>query len=506
MAPIPASRAGRRENLLAAALAVAAIVRVLAFGAAYPFFNQIDEALHFDLVVKYASGRLPWGVEPFSDESVRLIPLFQSPEFTHRYASAAEVPLPLWSLPAEGASAVYQNRLAIWRAHGNFEAVQPPLYYLVAGAWYRLGKLAGLREGGLLYWIRFLNALAYGLLVWLAHLWMKRLYPERPYYRLGVPLLVAFFPSESAFAINNDAFSPVFFGAAFYALVEILDSRPSAPASYARAGLLTAAALLVKISNVAIVGVVAVVLAARMKGAAAKAGKWEWRNLLVLLFSAAVPLALWCAWNMNLVGDPTGGAFKARVLGWTPRPASGYLAHPIFTSGGFFYFLRFAALTFWRGEFWWRGAMIRSRWLDGFYLVSSLGLPLLAVAAASGRRARAGAENALALGFFACVVSILFLVAMSVVYLFPDGGYPNRLDPYIYSGRLIWGMLVPFAALYLRGLERICAALRLRPGLVLLVLVTGITTAEAILPSGLFASRYNFFHIPRSPAATESFR
>ena len=489
-------------------MAAAAIARVLAFGAAYPFFNQIDEALHFDLVVKYGSGRVPWGLEPFSREAARLIPLFQSPEFIHRFASDAEIPPPLWSLPAGPAAAVYKDRLDRWRAHGNFEAVQPPLYYLAAGAWYRLGKLAGLREGVLLYWIRFLNAFAYGLLVWLAHRWMKRLYPQRLYYRLGVPLLIAFFPQQSAFSVNNDAFSPLFFGAAFFGLVEILDARPAGASAYARAGLLTAAALLVKISNVAIAAVFVVVLASRLEAAAAKPEKREWRNLLLLAFSAALPLALWCAWNMALLGDPTGGASKAKVLGWTPRPLSQYSAHPIFTPGGFAHFLRFAALTFWRGEFWWRGAMIRQRWLDGFYLVSSSGLPLLAVAAVAraGRRNLAREENALALGFFAGVVSILFLVAMSVVYLFPDGGYPTRADPYLYSGRLIWGMLAPFALLYLRGLERACAALRLRPGLVLVVLVVAFTAAETILPAGLFASRYNFFHIPKDPAATAMFR
>ncbi|MFI5351158.1 MAG: DUF2142 domain-containing protein, partial [Elusimicrobiota bacterium] len=474
----------------------------------YPFFNQIDEALHFDLVVKYASGAVSRGVEPFSDEAVRLIPLFQSPEYIHRFASDSEIPPPLWTMPAAPAAAVYQDRLGRWRAHGNFETVQPPLYYVAAGAWYRLGKLLGLAEGRLLYWLRFLNAFVFGLLVWLTHRWMKRLFPQSPYYRLGVPLLVAFFPQQSAFSINNDAFSPLVFGAAFFALLEVLDARPSGSAPYARAGFLTAAALLVKISNVAIAAAFAVVLALRLRSAAAKAGKRERLNLSVMVLSAVLPVALWCAWNMTLLGDPTGGAYKARVLGWTPRPLGEYFAHPIFSPGGFVHFLRFVALTFWRGEFWWHGEMLHQRWLDAFYLVSSLVFPVWAVVAvARARRDRRRPDDrAMALGFFAGVVSILFLVAMSVVYLFPDGGYPTRSDPFLYSGRLIWGMLVPFALLYLRGLEEACAALRLRPGLILVVLLAAVTAVETVLPEGLFASRYNYFHMPKAPAETEMFR
>ncbi|MFI5351305.1 MAG: hypothetical protein ACHQ2Z_17300, partial [Elusimicrobiota bacterium] len=60
--------------------------------------------------MKYASGLVPKGVEPFSDEGVRLIPLFQSPEYIHRFASDSEIPPPPWSMPAAPAAAVYQDR------------------------------------------------------------------------------------------------------------------------------------------------------------------------------------------------------------------------------------------------------------------------------------------------------------------------------------------------------------------------------------------------------------
>jgi hypothetical protein len=39
----------------------------------------------------------------------------------------------------------------------NYEASQPPLYYTLAGLWWRLGKVCGFHDGFLLYWLRFLN-------------------------------------------------------------------------------------------------------------------------------------------------------------------------------------------------------------------------------------------------------------------------------------------------------------------------------------------------------------
>src|SRR5215831_610804 len=43
-----------------------AAARVLFFCAAFPFFNNVDERRHFDLVIKYAEGHVPRGVELIS--------------------------------------------------------------------------------------------------------------------------------------------------------------------------------------------------------------------------------------------------------------------------------------------------------------------------------------------------------------------------------------------------------------------------------------------------------
>ena len=64
---------------------------------------------------------------------------------------------------------VHQRLLAmetIWRAQPNHESLQPPLYYALAGLWWRIGKECGLHDGFLLYWIRFLNVFIIAALVW----------------------------------------------------------------------------------------------------------------------------------------------------------------------------------------------------------------------------------------------------------------------------------------------------------------------------------------------------
>jgi hypothetical protein len=455
--------------------------------------------LHYDLALKYAAGHMPRGLEPFSDEALRVIPYYNTSEY-NRLLPDGSPPPPLWSLPADQADSLYKTRRALWAAHGNFEGSQPPLYYAAAAVWYRLGRSLGFGDGHLLYWLRALGAVAYGLLVWLASLWMKRLYPDDAFYRLGVPLLAAVFPQQAAYSINNDCFSPLVAGAAFFALLELRSSRAPSAKSCLVAGLLTSAAVLVKISNVGVVAVFGAVLVGMLKPSLKK----DWRAPALLAAAAAAPLAFWCAWNLFAIGEPTGGAFKAAVLGWTPRPLGTYLSHPILTPGGLAYFLRNVAITFWRGEFWWHGAQLRSPWLDFFYVLSTCSA--LAYAgfslSRSKKKAATPADDASALALLGLGASVLFLVAMSVVYLFPEGGgYPNRADPYIYSGRLIWGLLIPFLLLFLRALDGLCAALRARRWIALGLVVAAIATGEAALAAGAFSSPSNWFHLPASSSA-----
>ena len=244
------------ERRLAMAFCVLAALRVFVFSAAFPFFGNVDEQAHFDLVCKYARGHIPAGLETWDADAARLILLHGSPEY---FEPSGEPAASARRGPREPESA--EDRAALERevsglvASVNHESTQPPVYYLIAGAWYRVGGVLGFRGAQLLYWTRFLNVFAYGALTWLAYRFAREAFPDSGFLRLGVPLLVAFFPQDVFYSINNDVLLPLFGGAAFYGLVAISRGAPRGPAFHAGTGLLVAATFLVKFSSVALLPV-----------------------------------------------------------------------------------------------------------------------------------------------------------------------------------------------------------------------------------------------------------
>src|SRR5437660_12298437 len=79
-----------------------AAARVFLFSAAFPFFNNVDERRHFDLVMKYASGHLPRGPELISPASLPYLSRYASPEFLAAPENfEGGYYGPLWSDPAQ---------------------------------------------------------------------------------------------------------------------------------------------------------------------------------------------------------------------------------------------------------------------------------------------------------------------------------------------------------------------------------------------------------------------
>jgi len=73
--------------------------------------------------------------------------------------------------------------------------------------------------------------------------------------------------------------------------------------------------------------------------------------------------------------------------------------------------------------------------------------------------------------------------------------------PWFANGRLVAGVMVPFALLFVRGIECGAAWLpeRWREGAawsVLAALLTAASVSEAILTTPVVRSAYNFFHLP----------
>lgn len=491
----------RRETGVVLALAVLAALRVFLFSAAFPFFTNVDEDAHFDLVHKYARGHVPAGIEPFDPAAVRDMAVFGSPEYLAPAGGFPEgvAPPPVWTLPDDRFRNVVEVRVAEISAEVNYEATQPPVYYLLAGLWYRVGWSAGLRGGAAMYWVRFLNALFCALLTWLAYQYARLLFPSDRFLRFGMPLLVAFFPQDVLFSVNNDVLLPLVGGAALLCLLRLLGGPTRGLGRPLWAGLLVAAAVLVKLSALPLVGIAActaIVLAVRSRAAG--------RNLPVaevaaLLLSMAVPLAAWAGWNLLVLGDPTGTADKARILGWSLKPWRELFDHPVFSLAGLATFWSETLATFWRGEFTWGMQRIAVAGWDSFFVVSSAILPAVAVAGLVWQgRQQAQEQLALWVGLAMFLLSLAFLAGVSLAYDFADCFYPSRAHPFLTSGRLALSALLPFVALYLRGWETLLPGPRLESvrWTLLLALVLSMTLTEVGLSLPAFGSRYNWFHLP----------
>jgi Predicted membrane protein (DUF2142) len=477
-----------------------AAVRVLFFSAAFPFFNNVDERRHFDLVIKYAEGHVPRGVELISPATLPYLSHDASPEFL----SAPEdfeggYFGPMWKHPVEEVAPTLAKIEEIWGRTPNQECSQPPLYYVLAATWFHVGQWIGFKDGSELYWVRFLNVALMMALVWLAYVAARLMFPKQAALRLGVPLLVAAVPQDTFYGINNDVLSPICFGLVFICLIKwFSQDELSVPLGIAT-GLSIAAAYLAKLSNVPTI-FVAVGAILWWCIAEARTGRFQEAipRLGILAVCAAAPIAAWLVWMKAHFGDFTGATSKAQFLGWTTKGFSDWWSHPIFSASGMWTFLSELIASFWRGEFTWHARIIGFKGMDLFYVLSSLGL--LVIAAISFARARAKntspAQRRLLWIAAACVVvTIVFLAFLSLQFDFGACINPSRERPYFFQGRLMLGALIPFAMLYVYGLTRL---LRDEPNLVLGAvgaIAVAITFSELLANRVAFTSAYNWFHM-----------
>jgi hypothetical protein len=71
----------RSQRLLILLLCFTVGLRVFVFTAAFPFFSNGNEDLHFDLVTQYSAGRLPRTFGLLTNESLSFIVPYASPKF-----------------------------------------------------------------------------------------------------------------------------------------------------------------------------------------------------------------------------------------------------------------------------------------------------------------------------------------------------------------------------------------------------------------------------------------
>lgn len=482
-------------------LCLLAAVHVFIYAAAFPFFDNVDEQAHFDLAVKYSHGEFPRRLDFLSRESLQYIAIYSSQEFlaSEKEFPGLNMPPPIWLLPPDKVAAVLQYREAGWQ-NINHEASQPPLYYLLAGSWWRMENLCGLDGGHALYGLRFLNLLLIATLVWLGYAAARLVFPENKLVRLGVPSLIACLPQTAFYGISNDVLSPVSFGIAFILLVKFSRAEIPGVKLGAATGLALAATFLTKISSLPLVAVSALFVLWKILHLA-RDGKCRaaWPAILSLALCAGIPMAGWLVWCQHNFGDLTGSAAKIAFLGWTHQPFAAWWHHPIFTPAGFWTFISGVLATFWQGEYMWHRQPLALPVMNVIYVLLSAGLIALALVnlRPASASVTASQRRELWFGFWILAAAVMFLGLLSVSYDFHDCFYPSREHPYFTSGRLILGALIPFLILLLYGLDCALERIKIRRGkwLVLAGLILFMLISEITTDWPAFFSQYNWFHL-----------
>src|SRR5882724_166483 len=425
-----------------AGLCLLAAIRVFVFAAAFPFFNNVDEQAHVDLVVKYAHAKLPRSIEPFASDAALCFAVYSTPEyFVKPEQYGGQYPLPNWLLPREQLQKILDDEIPFWESRLNHESGEPPLYYALAGGWMNVGHIVGLRGLPLLYWVRFLNIGLGAALVWIGFAATRSTFPDNQFLQLGVATLLAVWPLIAIGAIAWKIFRGPRNGSLRPRLI----------------------------------------------------------TLGVFLLSLAVPLGIWFAWNHHNFGDLTATKSKIELLGWTRKPFSERWSHPIFTLHGITEFWPGLIASFWRGEFVWHLQRMASTAADAFYAVSSAIVILATGVLLLRRRSNPGDQRLiLAIALLSFLSIVAFLVVLSISFDFGQCPYPSREHPYFTSGRLLDAAAVPFFLLFVYAIDRFSGWTKqqwLRWTLLsVTVLVAVISQLEVNAPA--FSSRYNFFHRP----------
>jgi len=482
-----------------------ATFRILIFAAAFPLFNQIDEQDHYEMIYRYAQGYAPEAALPKADPHLaRVIALFGSPEFYHSKEQLQKFhrDVPIAALPPALKEYHYKKVLAFWENQSDMEAQSPPVYYAVASVWYRIGAALGTKDWVLAYWTRFLSAIVYGIFVFISFLFVGELYPERAFLCVAVPMFLAVFPQDVFFGMNRDVLSPMLVALAMLVLFRAAREQSGGYGNLIGGGVLVGLSFLTEVSNVLFFGLLAVLRYSRYRSARMQSDSKA--ELKAVAASGAVAMLfpiLWLAHNVMVTGDMTAAWAKTGYLGWTLKPWREMWHHPIFSASGLQYFFNVLTEAFWRGEIWWRGDAMRWSVADGWYRISSI----LFVAVFAAKLFRTGrSEGRLQringyLSLHLILGAYLFMAAISLPYDFHNCVNPSRAHPFFVSGRIIIGILLPFAIVYLSGFEALLKPVRryVHPLIPFTILAVFMTVTEVVVRRDIFPSAFNFFSLLR---------
>ena len=489
----------RDERWWIALLCFVAALRTFLYAAAFPFFSNGDEDLHFDVIVRYSEGQLPRNFDVLSHDALDLISLYASPEFLQgaEQFEGGKFPAPLWKQSPSEAKPVIEVTKAAWSSEINTEASQPPLYYALAACWWKTVRFFGLSDIEGLYAIRFLNALLVAMLVIIGFVAARTIAPVSTSLPIGAVLLLAFIPQDAFYVMTNDVLSPVCFGIVFFCVLRWLSKPPTLQLG-AITGLAIAATFLTKLSNLPLVTIAAGTILIQCLLSVHRPDRSTIAALGLMTVCAAIPVVSWMLWTRANFGDFTGSAGKIALLDWTRKPFSAWWHHPIFSLRGLWVFWSELIARFWRGELMWHNREPHFALVDNFYAISSLfflGIGLLSICRAE---LRSGFQSKVLLFAGVCfIAAISFFFLLSIQFDFGRCVFPSRDHPYFTSGRLMSGALVPFALLYSYGVGELFRRLRIGiPAWIGMSLIVAFASiSEMAIKHSVFASEHNWFHL-----------
>jgi hypothetical protein len=450
-----------RETQFVVALAAFAFLHVFAFSSALPFFNGIDEHLHFDLVQKYSRGFLPGsGGAAFDATTIAFLSEYGSPEYLRgpEVYESGRVPTPEEMRAKRPlGSPTYRALVRYYTSRTNIEAEAPPTYYALGGAWMKLGRMFGLERMQLLYWTRWLNPLLAAAVVVLTYRFLRPRYPADSFRRLGPCVFLAGYPNDLQYGVTPDVLSIGLGALCFFGLVRMREAPRRTAVSIAT-GLVVGLAFLNKYPNVIFASAAFVLfLMALREASRARTLRWELLHWSSLWLTAAGPAFWWLERNLRLLGSLSGAHRKVAAMGWSYNGLDQILAHPILGVRAWFEFVPTLLRTFWQGEFAWHGLSTHGPAVDTMYIATSIVFLGAAIAGwlRAGRAGRASLRpEGIALLLLAAGVAVLVVLSTLFDYGREEGPL-SRAFPYFASGRLIAGTVVPFAILYCNGIERV---------------------------------------------------
>ena len=249
-------------------------------------------------------------------------------------ACAYALSLPRDDLPDESAHFLYIEHLLnegtlpeFTSGAGNYEAHQPPFYYLLASPLVALARAVGGLPSAQEKAARLVSVLAGGLVVLGVYRVLRRAAPqEEGVAELGAAF-AAFLPSRLlvSAALGNDALAEVFFVGTAWALLCMSERMPNR-AQLLALGVAVGLGVLTKVSAVIllVVAPLGVLMASRnwserpsVKSAAGGAG--------IVLGAALLTSAWWFLRNQHLYGDPLGMGRFVQIF-TLDRPGPAYFA------------------------------------------------------------------------------------------------------------------------------------------------------------------------------------